>query len=75
MAELHTWLADAEIDLRVGGRVVLRWLNTDAAGNHAVMTATITKFFSRIGSHKTKAVDWPIDRWRVQYERYSSRAI
>ncbi len=43
-AQLVAWLAEAEIDLRKGGRVQLRWLNTDEHGNHAVMNATITQF-------------------------------
>src|SRR3954469_2142808 len=37
------WLAEAEVDLREGGSVVLRWLNTDDEGNSAVMHATITE--------------------------------
>ena len=40
--ELRGWLADAEVDLRPGGRVRLAWLNTDDQGNHAVATGTIT---------------------------------
>ena len=41
-SELHAWLADAELDLRPGGRVRLAWLNTDDRGNHAVATGTVT---------------------------------
>jgi uncharacterized protein YndB with AHSA1/START domain len=41
--QLVRWLAEAEIDPAVGGRVVLRWLNTDDRGNQAVMRGTITK--------------------------------
>ena len=41
--ELVGWLAEAEVDLRPGGRVVLRWLNSDDEGNQAVMHATITE--------------------------------
>ena len=41
-AELLGWWGDAEIDLREGGRFVLRWLNTDDDGNRAEMHATIT---------------------------------
>ena len=45
--QLVTWLAAATIiDLRLGGRVQLRWLNTDEHSNPAnvVMNATITQF-------------------------------
>jgi len=42
-AELIGWLAEAEIELEEGGRVVLRWQNTDEEGNQAVMHATITR--------------------------------
>ena len=41
-ARLREWLADADVDLREGGAVKLRWLNTDDEGNHAVMDATVT---------------------------------
>src|SRR5215208_1447134 len=41
--ELIGWLAEAEIDLKEGGQVVLRWQNTDEEGNQAVMHATITR--------------------------------
>ncbi len=41
--ELEAWLAAAEVDLREGGTVRLRWLNTDSEGNKAQMTATITR--------------------------------
>ena len=41
-AELRAWLADADLDLTVGGRVELRWLNTDDEGNRAVATGTVT---------------------------------
>jgi uncharacterized protein YndB with AHSA1/START domain len=40
--ELVKWLAEADIDLREGGRVELRWLNTDAEGNHGIARGTIT---------------------------------
>jgi uncharacterized protein YndB with AHSA1/START domain len=40
--ELRAWLAEADIDLTVGGRVELRWLNTDDEGNHAVARGTVT---------------------------------
>jgi uncharacterized protein YndB with AHSA1/START domain len=44
--QLVTWLADANIDLRLGGCVQLRWLNTDEHSSPAnvVMNATITQF-------------------------------
>jgi uncharacterized protein YndB with AHSA1/START domain len=42
-AQLEAWLARAEIDLVTGGRVVLRWLNTDTEGNYAVACGTITR--------------------------------
>lgn len=40
--QLAGWLADADIDLVAGGRVELRWLNTDQDGNQAVARGTIT---------------------------------
>ena len=40
--ELRGWLADAEVDLVEGGRVRLRWLNTDDEGNEAVATGRVT---------------------------------
>jgi uncharacterized protein YndB with AHSA1/START domain len=42
--QLEQWLAAAEVEPVVGGRIVLRWLNTDDEGNQAVMTAAITRF-------------------------------
>lgn len=44
--QLVAWLAEADIELRKGGPVRLRWLNTDEHGNPAnvVMNATITQF-------------------------------
>lgn len=41
--QLVAWLAEAEIELVEGGAVVLRWLNTDTEGNHAVAHGTITR--------------------------------
>ena len=41
-AELRGWLADADLDLTLGGRVELRWLNTDDEGNRAVATGTVS---------------------------------
>ncbi|HLZ57346.1 MAG TPA: SRPBCC family protein [Ktedonosporobacter sp.] len=43
--QLAAWLAEAQIEPRQGGRVQLRWLNTDEHGNAAtlVMHATITQ--------------------------------
>src|SRR4051794_36404325 len=35
-AGLVGWLAEADVDLREGGRIELRWLNHDDAGNSAV---------------------------------------
>jgi uncharacterized protein YndB with AHSA1/START domain len=40
--ELRGWLADADVDLVAGGRVQLRWLNTDDDGNRAVATGTVS---------------------------------
>jgi uncharacterized protein YndB with AHSA1/START domain len=40
--ELVKWLAEADIDLTMGGHVELRWLNTDAEGNQSVARGTIT---------------------------------
>ncbi len=42
--QLVTWLAEADVELRKGGRIQLRWLNTDENGNQAIMNATITQF-------------------------------
>jgi uncharacterized protein YndB with AHSA1/START domain len=42
-SELEAWLAAAEVDLREGGALVLRWLNTDDEGRQAVMEARITE--------------------------------
>jgi len=40
---LREWLASAdEWDLRVGGRVVLRWLNSDDEGNVAIARGTVS---------------------------------
>jgi uncharacterized protein YndB with AHSA1/START domain len=41
--ELESWLAEADLDLAVGGRVELRWLNTDEDGNRAIATGTVTQ--------------------------------
>lgn len=40
--QLAAWLAEADIELAAGGRVELRWLNTDQDGNQAVARGTIT---------------------------------
>lgn len=40
--QLAAWLADADIDLVEGGRVELRWLNTNERGERAVARGTIT---------------------------------
>jgi uncharacterized protein YndB with AHSA1/START domain len=40
--ELRGWLADADVELVEGGRVRLRWLNTDDEGNGAVADGTVT---------------------------------
>ena len=40
--ELAKWLALAELDLREGGSVVLRWQNTDDEGNAAVARGTVS---------------------------------
>jgi uncharacterized protein YndB with AHSA1/START domain len=41
-SELRAWLADADIELVEGGRVRLRWLNTDDDGNRAVADGTVS---------------------------------
>jgi uncharacterized protein YndB with AHSA1/START domain len=41
-AELRGWLAEADVDLVPGGRVQLRWLNSDDEGDTAVASGTIT---------------------------------
>jgi len=41
-SELRGWLADADLELVEGGRVQLRWLNTDDEGNAAVADGTVT---------------------------------
>jgi uncharacterized protein YndB with AHSA1/START domain len=40
---MRAWWGDAEVELREGGAFVMRWTNTDAEGNRAVMHATITE--------------------------------
>jgi uncharacterized protein YndB with AHSA1/START domain len=40
--ELAAWLALAELELEVGGRVVLTWQNTDEDGNTAVARGTVS---------------------------------
>jgi uncharacterized protein YndB with AHSA1/START domain len=40
--EIAEWLALAELELAEGGRVVLRWQNTDAEGNTAVARGTVS---------------------------------
>jgi uncharacterized protein YndB with AHSA1/START domain len=40
--ELRGWLGDTDVDLVEGGRVQLRWLNTDDEGNGAVADGTVT---------------------------------
>lgn len=42
----HTvaWLAEAEIEPVEGGKVLLRWLNTDDEGNQAVACGTVTAY-------------------------------
>jgi uncharacterized protein YndB with AHSA1/START domain len=40
--ELAAWLALTELDLEVGGRVVLTWQNTDEEGNTAVARGTVS---------------------------------
>jgi uncharacterized protein YndB with AHSA1/START domain len=40
--ELRAWLAEPEVlELELGGRVRLAWLNADDQGNHAVASGTI----------------------------------
>jgi uncharacterized protein YndB with AHSA1/START domain len=41
--QLEAWLARARMDLRLGGGVVLEWLNTDEEGRHAVFHAAVTE--------------------------------
>jgi uncharacterized protein YndB with AHSA1/START domain len=41
-SELRGWLADADLELVEAGRVKLRWLNTDDAGDSAVADGTVT---------------------------------
>jgi uncharacterized protein YndB with AHSA1/START domain len=41
--EIVAWLGEADIDLVEGGRVELRWLNTDDEGNHAVARGSIAQ--------------------------------
>jgi len=41
-SELRGWLGDVDIDLVEGGRVQVRWLNTDDEGNQAVANGTVT---------------------------------
>lgn len=37
------WWAEAELDLREGGSMVLRWLNSDDEGNQAVLRGEVTE--------------------------------
>jgi uncharacterized protein YndB with AHSA1/START domain len=41
-AELRGWLAEADVDLALGGRVRLRWLNTGDDGSTATATGRVT---------------------------------
>jgi uncharacterized protein YndB with AHSA1/START domain len=41
-SELRGWLGDVDIDLVEGGRVQVRWLNSDDEGNQAVADGTVT---------------------------------
>jgi uncharacterized protein YndB with AHSA1/START domain len=41
--QIEGWLARAELDLAVGGRVRLEWLNTDQDGNQAIAEGTISR--------------------------------
>jgi len=41
--EIEAWLAHAELDLVQGGRVELRWLNTDEDGNTAIARGTVSQ--------------------------------
>ena len=40
--EIAAWLALAELDLREGGRMMLRWQNTDDEGNTSVARGTVS---------------------------------
>jgi uncharacterized protein YndB with AHSA1/START domain len=42
--ELRGWLAEAELDPVPGGRVELRWLNTDDEGNAAVARGNVARW-------------------------------
>jgi uncharacterized protein YndB with AHSA1/START domain len=41
--QIEGWLARSELDLAVGGRVRLEWLNTDQDGNQAIAVGTISR--------------------------------
>lgn len=41
--QLLKWWGEAELELTVGGPFILRWLNTDEAGQRFTMHATITR--------------------------------
>jgi uncharacterized protein YndB with AHSA1/START domain len=41
--QIAAWLADADIDLREGGTVELRWLNTNNEGGKTVARGTVTR--------------------------------
>jgi uncharacterized protein YndB with AHSA1/START domain len=43
-AGLIGWLAEAEVELALGGRVQLRWLNTKEPGDSIVARGTVTAF-------------------------------
>jgi uncharacterized protein YndB with AHSA1/START domain len=41
--QMIRWWGEGDVDLREGGRFVMRWLNTDDDGNRFEMRATITR--------------------------------
>jgi uncharacterized protein YndB with AHSA1/START domain len=42
--QLRGWLAEADLEPERGGRVELRWLNTDEEGNSAVARGTVARW-------------------------------
>jgi uncharacterized protein YndB with AHSA1/START domain len=69
---LAEWLAEADLDLVEGGRVELRWQNTDEHGNTAVARGTI----SRLEPPRLLEIDTDIHgllRWELREEHYGCK--
>jgi uncharacterized protein YndB with AHSA1/START domain len=70
--EISGWLAEADLDLVVGGRVELRWLNTDLEGNRAIARGVVV----RVEPPELLELDTDIHgrlRWELTAERDGCR--